>query len=209
VNQERSRRKPALVILAAGESARLGRCKALVLLPSQNPLELLAEAGAGLDEVAPLVVTGADHERIAAALPRGLEILFNPDWRSGRSSGVALAAKARAGFDLCLAPVDVPLVPREVFEALLAAWLEADAPPRGWLAPRLRGRAREERSLGHPVLAGRQLLADLAGLGPSVPLTQLRNRAVPLFSVDVDREEILDDLDTPEDLERILARARG
>jgi CTP:molybdopterin cytidylyltransferase MocA len=204
----RDRAKPALVLLAAGGSRRLGQCKALAAITPRNPLELLSEAGAAFDDSPPLVVTGADHAAIAAALPGGLEILFNPDWSSSRSSGVRAAARARPGRDLCVAPVDVPLVPREVFDALLAAWRARASPPRGWLAPRVvRDPGSEKDSHGHPIVMGRDLALELDAMPAAASLRDLRARAAPIFSIAVASRAIVDDLDTPEDLARLRARA--
>ena len=194
------------MILAAGESARLGRCKALVPLTPRTPLELLCAAGACFTDslgAPPLVITGADHDEIAAAAPPGTEVLRNPDWRSGRSGGVLLAWSARPGRDLCIAPVDVPLVQSRGFEALLAAWIAAGSPARGWLAPSYRPPGAPHPRFGHPVVIGRELEPDLEAAGPTRPLHGLRTRANPVFSVAVDSPEILDDLDSPEDFRRL------
>jgi molybdenum cofactor cytidylyltransferase len=192
---------PALVILAAGESARLGRCKALVPLTPRTPLELLCAAGASIAEragVPTLVITGAHHEEIAAAAPAGVEVVANSDWRSGRSGGVLLAWRLRAGRDLCIAPVDVPLVPATVFAALLRSWIEAGSPARGWLAPSFTPASPDpEPRFGHPVVLGRDLVRDLAAGGPGMPLRALRDAANPVFSARVDTPAILDDLDSP------------
>ena len=223
---------PSLVILAAGASARLGSCKALAELPGGCPLQRLLEAGAsgsrqaGLELCgAPLVVTGAHHEAITAALlaleersgvdragdasgqpgapgypwPRA-ELLENTHWAAGRSGSVQCAARARPGRDLLISPVDVPLVPAPVFARLMTAWLEAGSPARGWLAPRWRD------AFGHPILIGRSLAHDLLGSDPQRPLKELRREASPLWSVPVEQREILDDLDTPADLAELLAR---
>jgi molybdenum cofactor cytidylyltransferase len=199
--------KPALVILAAGESRRLGQCKALVPITPRNPLEMLSAAGSAFDEWPALVVAGADHALIATALPRGLEIVFNAEWKVSRSSGVLAAARARPGCDLCVAPVDVPLVPREVFDALLEAWIARGSPHRGWLAPRVASDpGSEKHSYGHPVVIGRALALELDGMPPETTLRDLRARAAPVFSVAVASRAILDDLDTPDDLSRMKAR---
>jgi CTP:molybdopterin cytidylyltransferase MocA len=189
---------PRLVILAAGASERLGQCKALARIGDTTPLDALLSAGAALVDARPLVISGADHAAIAAAAPASCEVAFNSSWQTGRTGGVALARELRADCDLCLAPVDVPLVPREVFAALAQAWLAAGSPPRGWLAPRVleNGNLRH----GHPVIVGRELVREL---DPQAPLRELRWRATPLFDVDVASVRILDDLDTPADLERL------
>jgi CTP:molybdopterin cytidylyltransferase MocA len=123
---------------------------------------------------------------------------------------VLLAGRHRTGLDLCIAPVDVPLVPASVFETLLRAWTEAGSPARGWLAPAWPppspGPDRLPTRFGHPVVVGRDLLRDLGALGPDVPLRTLREAADPLFSAMVDTPAILDDLDSPEDFSRLRAR---
>lgn len=199
--------KPALVILAAGASQRLGECKALVDLAGSTPLEWLARAGSCFDDGRVRVVTGAQHAAIAARAPRGLGLLFNKEWQAGRTGGVALAQRELPGRDLVLAPVDCPLVPAEVFTALLAAWIDAGSPADGWLGPRYSGtlpqRLLAHRRFGHPVLLGRGLLEQLAGMTPDTPLNRLRALADPLLAVDVSALATLDDLDRPADLERI------
>ncbi len=193
---------PSLVVLAAGASRRLGLPKALAPLPGGTPLARLVAAGRDLTPGAPppLVVTGAHHAELLAAAPEGVEIVRNPRWELGRTGGVRLARGRRAGQDLCLAPVDVPLVPREVFLLLAQAWERAGAPERGWLAPR------HGPSHGHPVVVGRGLLGELELLGDGTPLRRLRERAEPLLALEVPYPEVLDDLDTPADLARLVAR---
>ena len=208
---------PVLCILAAGASRRLGTCKALVPLaaePPATPLELLLAAGRGLGDPPAVVVTGADHEAITDALAAIADppaTVHNPEWRRGRTGGVLRAAERFPGRALCIAPVDVPLVPLEVFRALAVAWAEAGSPARGWLAPWVRAdgpEAASPRRFGHPVVLGPELL--LEELPRDRPLRSLRDRASPLLGVEVGTKAILDDLDTPEDLERLRSDlARG
>lgn len=217
-----------LVLLAAGASRRLGSPKALVELQppavdaagdapqasadgrESTPLARLLAAARPLADPRPLVVSGADHEAIARAARRQdaeLEVVHNPDWEAGRTGGVALAARLRPGRDLCLAPVDVPLVPAAVFEALDAAWSQAGAPAEGWLAPFVRRDGAPR--FGHPVVLGRGLARRLERLSPAEPLRVLREHAAPLLAVEVASAAILDDLDTPLDLRRLRGRLAG
>ncbi|MCE9594490.1 MAG: NTP transferase domain-containing protein [Planctomycetes bacterium] len=201
--------RPALVILAAGASERLGEPKALCELGGVTALERLLAAGADACDGAPLVVVGAHAEQIAARAPLGVEIARHAAWSRGRTSSLKLARRLRPGRDLLVAPVDVPLVERAVFQALVGAWLAARAPALGFLAPCVSVATRPPngtvRRHGHPVLVGRELALELETLSDDAPLSKLRERARPRFDVDVSSASILDDLDTPADLARMRA----
>jgi CTP:molybdopterin cytidylyltransferase MocA len=205
---EQESRGIALVILAAGASSRLGQCKALVPITPRSPLDLLLDAGAVLGGPQPIVITGADHDSISAAAGARAEVALNPDWREGRSGGVLLAARLRPGHDLCIAPVDTPLVPSEVFAALARAWRLAGSPAQGWAAPWVQAET-GTRAFGHPVLLGRGLAARVAETGSQAPLRALRALADPLLAVEVTAREILDDLDHPEHLRELRTRPRA
>ena len=225
----------ALVILAAGAGRRLGRDKALVPLSEDersSPLERLLAAGRSLTDRPPLVVTGAHHDAVAEALAKegslgaelGVEVVHNERWDEGRTGSVQQAVAARPSCDLCLAPVDVPLVPAVVFDALSAAWDDARRPARGWLAPcvrdaragpvaprgakRRKGKASHATPprFGHPIVMGWQLARRVERLSADAPLRDLREHAERLLAVEVDTEAILDDLDTPLDLQRLRER---
>jgi len=200
---------PALVVLAAGASERLGQPKALARLrdgPGGSALELLLAAGAALGDSRPLVVAGRDAARIHAGLPAGVERATNERWAEGRTGTVQLALALRPGRDLCLAPVDVPLVPAAVFAALAREWARRGRPARGWLAPCVR--VAETRRHGHPLIVGRELLLELDGFPPARALSELRALAAPLLALEVASAAILDDLDTPEDLARLREDSR-
>jgi molybdenum cofactor cytidylyltransferase len=193
-----------VVILAAGASSRLGRPKALVEIDGRSVLEHLLAAAGGVDGGRALVVLGHGARAIAPHLPRGCAHLENPHWSAGRSLGVRLAHRALPGRALLLSPVDVPLVPARVFEALAGEWERLGGPDLGWLAPCLGGRS--DRPFGHPVVVGPALLEVLEGLPADAPLRELRGWARPLAALEVSDPEILDDLDTPDDLERLRNR---
>ncbi|NOT31651.1 MAG: NTP transferase domain-containing protein, partial [Planctomycetes bacterium] len=157
-----------------------------------------------LEDPRPLVVTGADHDAIARAAPSGVEVCLNGGWSAGRTGSVQRAAALRPGRDLCLVPVDVPLVPALVFAALRAEWEEKGLPERGWLAPFIL--EADARRFGHPVIVGRELAAVLKAFPPQRPLHALRAHACPLLGLAVRSASVLDDLDTPADLLRLRAR---
>ncbi|MCC6407568.1 MAG: NTP transferase domain-containing protein [Planctomycetes bacterium] len=212
--------RPALVILAAGASERLGEPKALCRIGAATVLERLLAAGVEECDGPPLLLVGAHADEIAAHAPSVVELARHGEWRRGRTSTLKLARRLRPGRDLLIAPVDVPLVGRAVFRALVEAWRAAGSPAAGFLAPRLADRALPSRSdgadvppvgtkarHGHPVVLGRALALELESVSDSTPLARLRDRAAPRFDVEVRDEHVLDDLDTPADLDRLRRAA--
>lgn len=200
---------PRAILLCAGASSRLGEPKALADLGGRSVLERLLGAARTVDRE-PLVVTGKHHAVIAAAArDLGAVTVRNERWTEGRTGSISTGAAARAGRDLIVLPADVPLVTGETVRALAAAWRDAGAPPRGWLAPKVVDR--HGRALfGHPVVIGRDLCArELAGLPPDEGLRTLRGAAEPLLSLEVTDAAVLDDLDTRADLESLRARFGG
>ncbi len=107
------------VILAAGQSRRMGRPKALLALGGV-PLvvaQIRAFEAVGLRVT---VVLGAHAETIAAALPAGVRRVFNPGWEGtgpAESAAIGLAGLGPA----LLTPVDVPPASAADLRALIAA----------------------------------------------------------------------------------------
>jgi molybdenum cofactor cytidylyltransferase len=82
----------AAIILAAGESRRLGRPKQLLDFGGGTLLRraVMAAVGAGCEPV--LVVLGADAEVISPTLSGTVaRVLLNADWAKGMSSSIRLA----------------------------------------------------------------------------------------------------------------------
>ncbi|HEY2029520.1 MAG TPA: nucleotidyltransferase family protein [Myxococcales bacterium] len=187
------------VVLAAGQSRRMGKNKLLLDLNGKSVVRRAVEKAeaAGLSPV--LVVTGHERERVEAEL-RGLscQLVFNPDYASGMNSSVAAAISAVpddcAGAVLLLA--DMPLVTAAMLEALCEARRESNAPLivsvfGGVVAP--------------PMLYGRGLFSELRqlagdGCGKRV-IKQHRAEAIELAWP----AEALADLDVPADVERVLS----
>lgn len=223
-----------VVILCAGASSRLGEPKALASIGGRAVLDwmLTRALHAFPGAAAPIVVTGAHHAEIGAFLMEGAarpsnplpsEIARNADWSKGRTAGLQLVARMCRGTDLLIWPADVPLVSARTLRTLVHEWGRIGEPSQGWLAPEV-GRSfhaadgsttgaesseRTERRFGHPILLGARLLECVHELAPDGPLRQLREQAAPLAAVTVDDLAVLDDLDTPKDLERLRRRVRA
>jgi molybdenum cofactor cytidylyltransferase len=185
------------ILLAAGESRRMGYPKPLLKLGSRTFIEMLADAMLQSVERL-LVVVGGHADAVRGAIPADPRILVveNPDFLSGQLSSIKAAlprvASTAAGALIHLA--DHPMVRAETFAAVIDCYRSVGKPIT---IARYQGRR------GHPVLFARDLFVELAG-APEDQGARAVVAADPsrVAYVDVDDPGVLTDLDTPEDLER-------
>lgn len=129
-----------ILLLAAGESRRMGRPKQLLPYRGKALIEVVAGRLLELEAEEVLVVLGAYSERIRpllADLP--LRTVNNPSWQEGMGSSLRMGVAALRGMDrvlVCLA--DQPRVPAAQYAALLAL---AEAHPEKVVAAAYAGRA--------------------------------------------------------------------
>jgi len=181
------------IILAAGESKRMGRPKMLLPLGEKTIVETVVGTalGSSVDKV--LVVLGAERNRIDRLLkPFPVETVFNPDFHSGMLSSV------RAGFaalpDGVEAAVvllgDQPFVSAGVIDRLCAA--QAVSP--GCILIPVCGDSR-----GHPVLIPTVFRNEIPMLSDAVGLRELIHRHQDkVVEIEVEEDAVLMDIDDPE-----------
>jgi CTP:molybdopterin cytidylyltransferase MocA len=194
----------AAVILAAGDSTRMGRPKALLADPGGRPFVarlVRTFAAAGVDRI--VVVTGSLHDRIQAALDDDLPPVHavcvrNPDPARGQLSSlwVGLDAADRPGIDgVLVIPVDIPMVDPATVRSVIDGWVQHRAP----IVRPVVGDAH-----GHPVLFDRALFDDLR----RAPVDRgarsvVHANADRLLNVPVDDAGCVADIDTPADYEKV------
>jgi molybdenum cofactor cytidylyltransferase len=191
----------AAVVLAAGQSARMGSNK---LLADVNGQAMIRRTVAAMRQAADvtIVVTGRDQREIAAALD-GLPVTLthNPDFAEGMSTSLRAGIEALPpDTDVAVIALgDMPLVGPEVVRRLIAAYSPAEH--RSVCVPVFKG----ER--GNPVLWGRQHFEALKGMsgdrGARVLFDQYADEIVEVAMPD---EAVLVDADTPEALEALRGR---
>ena len=195
------------VILAAGESSRMGRDKALLPLGEHNFLAHIVEALR--NQVSPLLIVLGHHadeieQRIREVIDPASDaiiILRNPNFQFGQLSSfqVALRHLETCPVDAALlALVDHPAITPEVTRMLLDRFAETRAPI---VIPTCNGRR------GHPVLFARNLFGELL----AAPLEEgaksvVRKHTSEVEFVETNEEGILLDVDLPADYEALLAR---
>ena len=189
-------RKPAGIILSAGESRRMGRDKALL---EYRRTTFLGRIIAVLEpRVEPLVVVLGHHaEAIRQAVPSGPRVVVNANYQAGMLTSLQTGIRElppdteAALFTL----VDHPAVAEETVELLIGEWAKA----KPLIAiPRHGGRR------GHPVIVKRQVLDEILALGPeSSAKDVIRSHRDRTLFVDVDDPGVLYDIDLPEQYERL------
>jgi molybdenum cofactor cytidylyltransferase len=198
------------IVLAAGESSRMGRPKALLRTPEGRPFVaaiVRAFAAAGVDDV--VVVTGRDHDRIAEALeadgaPVRPRLARNDDPSRGQLSSLwtGMDAAVTPGTEaLMVTLVDVPMIRPSTIVHVVEAWRRTGAPI---VRPAIGARH------GHPVLFDRALFGQLrrAPLDAGAK-TVVRAHQAEVVNVAVDDEGCLVDVDTPADYEALRTSRPG
>ena len=190
------------IILAAGESSRMGRDKALLPLGRETFLEHLIDVLRG--EVRPLLVVLGHHaeeiERRLATFP-DVQIVRNPNYKQGQLSSLQAALRILvnqpvAGALVCL--VDHPAITKDVVRTVLERFHSQAA---RIIIPTCNGRR------GHPVLFRADLFQELL----DAPLEEgarvvVRRHADEVDLVETGEEGILLDVDRPADYEALLRR---
>jgi molybdenum cofactor cytidylyltransferase len=146
----------AALILAAGESRRMGSAKALLLYNDRTFVEHLLDVTRHPRIGVQRVVLGAEAEYIRERL--GLDsslIIENPDWQQGQLSSIqagirALAGTPTEGVLLCL--VDHPLISSTLVKTLIESF---DASGKAIVLPSYLGRR------GHPLIFASRLYDEL------------------------------------------------
>ncbi|GAB4153411.1 MAG: hypothetical protein Fur0021_19170 [Candidatus Promineifilaceae bacterium] len=186
------------IVLAAGESRRMGQTKQLLPWGETTVLGQTLQNVAQSSVFDTVVVTGHEAAAVGAlAAAAGAATIHNPDYATGEmlSSLQTAVREIEAHIAAVLvALADQPMVPAAVLDALLAAYWQG----RGDLiAPAYQGQR------GNPVLIGRPYFAALLGLPPgAAPRDLLRQHAAELYLVHVDTDAILRDLDYPAEYEQ-------
>lgn len=198
------------LILAAGESRRMGTPKALLRYGDESFLDALI--GRFQARCAPvIVVLGAAAQQVRAATGRTATFVENGRWESGQTSSMQCGLRAvPAGAEgVLFTLVDHPAVKMETIDALLGPDVAAarDQPGQGIRAllrvPRYRGQN------GHPIWFSRGLIPEFLALAESGAARDVvrAHSGVTQF-VDGDDSGVLADIDDPAAYRALLEAGR-
>jgi molybdenum cofactor cytidylyltransferase len=193
------------IVLAAGESRRMGRPKALLpFSPSETFIAHIARTlrAGGLDD---LVVVGRIHDealrQAVADLAPAAVYAANPNPERGQLSSLLIGidqAEQRGARCVLVMPVDIPAVTVATVAALVAAGSTGATPIV---------RANHDGRHGHPVLFMRELFPELRAADPALGAKAvLRAHADRILEIEVDDPGVLRDVDWPADYLSLFGR---
>jgi molybdenum cofactor cytidylyltransferase len=182
------------ILLAAGESQRMGKLKQLMPLDKSTIIEQAIDnlSSSAADEV--IVVVGYKAEEITKTIAtKPVKIMVNPSYRQGMSTSIIAGLilvdpQAQA---VMLALGDQPLVDSQTINRLIDEFSKHD---KGIAVPTYRGKR------GHPVIFAIKYKAELLELKGDIGGREIIKRhPEDIIEVAVDSESVITDIDTEDD----------
>lgn len=182
------------IVLAAGESKRMGSPKMLLPYNGTTVLGKVIEnvLAAGITE--PLVIAGAERDEIIKAVMRyPVKHCYNEKYRSGMLSSVqcgltSLAEDCRA---VLVMPGDQPMISEREIKKVIKSWIESG---RGIVMPSYNGKR------GHPLIVDMKYRTEILALPEEEGLRRLAEmHPEDVLEAETDDPCVLRDIDTKED----------
>ncbi len=181
------------IILAAGESRRMGALKPLLRIGEHTALQIIVRTleNAGVDRVH--VVVGFRAEFIIEHSRAEANFVRNEDYKKGQFSSLqtgikALSRECKAAL-VCL--VDQPHVRANWIRRIIRGYEQQNA---CIVRPSFGGKS------GHPVLYSHRLFEEIVNMPPSATAKELMQKYLSCTAfVEIDSDGILYDADTPDD----------
>ena len=183
------------VVLAAGESSRMGRPKALLPIGGQTFIERIVAALKQAKHGKIVVILGHNASELQAKISQlPVEILINTDYKLGQLSSLQLAVqRLQSEIDcdgMLVHLVDHPYLVPSLIEEMIRRFYDTKKPI---IVPKFHGKR------GHPVIFSRDLFAELlnAPMDQGAKAVVNAHRAETL-EIETEEEGIAVDIDTPE-----------
>lgn len=119
------KKKYAILILAAGESKRLGRPKQMVVLNNSTLLNNTIEEAIRIKKADVFVILGDKHKIIQDTLNEHIPTFINPKWKLGMGASIAFGVKQikENGYDaIILSVCDQPYISEKIFNQLISSF---------------------------------------------------------------------------------------
>ena len=190
-------KKLSTLILAAGNSSRLGSPKQLIEFEGQTLIERITETALSISEEI-LIVLGGNSELILPKLERFnnvISTIYNPDWKEGMGTSIRIGVEKLAeNSDLIIILLaDQPFISKVLLQNMLQSYAKTQNPIVSCIY---------SNSLGVPILFDKSVFFELLKLngdkGAKSFLHLYKNRIST-----IDFPEAIVDIDTLEDVENL------
>jgi molybdenum cofactor cytidylyltransferase len=189
------------VVLAAGESKRMGEAKLLLPFGEKTIIETVIENVIQSKVEKILIVLGSGREKIEQRIKNySLKIAFNPNFRSGMLSSVHAGFQALPEYAQAALVVlgDQPSISTSVINELIDAYKRTR---KGIVLPIYKS----ER--GHPVLIDMKYRNEIENLSPDIGLRgTVYNHPEDILEVEMKSQSVLRDIDYIEDYKKELKK---
>jgi len=189
------------VVLAAGESRRMGQLKALLPFGTYTVIEQVIQPLLQADLAEVMVVLGhraADIAKVLATWP--VHVLYNPDYRQGMTTSVQVALRHIPPLPdaYLLVLVDQPHLGLTPVRQVLTGFRQTG---KGLVIPTYNGKR------GHPIVLAARYRQEILALGPEQGLNIVtRGHPDDTLEVPMSADDILRDMDYPAEYEAELQR---
>lgn len=188
------------IILAAGESCRMGSPKGLLKIGEKSFIQHIVDVLIASRILDIVIVLGADAEAIRTQLNwfEG-KTVFNEEWKKGQLSSVLAGLHAVDQKDLhgvLIWPVDRPLVSQHVIVGMLHQFWTKH---KRIVVPVCKGKR------GHPVLIGKDLLGDIEKAPRDIGARRvLWDYPDDVLEYQTEEEGVVFNIDSPEDYQKYV-----
>ncbi|MFD1604638.1 NTP transferase domain-containing protein [Flavobacterium artemisiae] len=193
--------KIGIVILAAGNSSRLGRPKQLLKFKEKSLLENVISEASNTKNAIVVVVFGSNHELIESEITdTTIQKVFNPEWESGISSsitkGLSKLLELNPDCQKCIFTVcDQLFITTSLFENLIQ---KSQKNNKGIAA------SAYSETLGTPVLFHQKYFNELLELkGKAGAKKLIKKYADDVVSIHFEKGNV--DIDTQEDYDQFIS----
>jgi molybdenum cofactor cytidylyltransferase len=188
------------ILLAAGESRRMGELKQLLPFKEKTVIEQSIDNLLNSQVNNIVVVLGHEWERILEKIQHlPVTITVNENYRQGMLSSLqrGLQALSESNRAILVMLGDQPHVPPSVIDQLIEVYRQET---HGIIIPKYEGKR------GHPILLDGKYREEILKIDPthSLGLNQVvRSHPEDILEIPVSTPAIIQDMDTPEDYTRI------
>ncbi len=195
----------AALVLAAGQSRRMGeRNKLLATVGGQPLVSHMVDAALASRAAPVIVVTGHQADEVRAALgERAVEVVHNRDYAHGLSTSLkaGLAALPADAEGVLIGLGDMPRIGAAQIDRLIAAFNPLEG--RAIVVPTVHGKR------GNPVLFATRFVPEMREIGGDVGARHLiGEHDDEVVEIEMEDDAALVDIDTPEALAALLEGAR-